>query len=229
MSLPRLISGLTAILICLTQDSGYLKAEIRKPYRRHNNSERKIALTFDDGPHKTYTPEILDILDEFGIKATFFVVGCNCEENPEIVLREISSGHEIGNHTYSHPRLSRIKQERLMSEIIKTENLLFELSEYRPKLFRPPEGVYSLTVSKTLERLDYTPVLWTVDTMDWKLPSSKKIAETVKKNTTSGVIILCHDFVSGKSNTPEALREFLPLLIKEGYQFVTVSELIASS
>lgn len=83
-------------------------------------------------------------------------------------------------------------------------------------------------MSKTLERLDYIPILWTVDTTDWKLPSAEKIADTVLKNISSGEIILCHDFVSGKSNTPDALRIFIPKLLEQGYVFVTVSELIMS-
>lgn len=228
MSLLKTLKATLSVVVITAALMGEVNAEVKKPYRKHENSEMKIALTFDDGPHKCYTPEILDILDEYGVKATFFVIGSNCEDNLAIVQREIDSGHEIGNHTYSHPHLTKIKAERLFSELIKTENILFELGEYRPKLFRPPEGIYSLTVSKTLERLDYIPILWTVDTTDWKLPSAKKIADTVLKNISSGEIILCHDFVSGKSNTPDALRIFIPKLLEQGYVFVTVSELIMS-
>lgn len=228
MSLLKTLKATLSVVVMTAALMGEVNAEVKKPYRKHENSEMKIALTFDDGPHKCYTPEILDILDEYGVKATFFVIGSNCEDNLAIVQREIDSGHEIGNHTYSHPHLTKIKAERLFSELIKTENILFELGEYRPKLFRPPEGIYSLTVSKTLERLDYIPILWTVDTTDWKLPSAEKIADTVLKNISSGEIILCHDFVSGKSNTPDALRIFIPKLLEQGYVFVTVSELIMS-
>ncbi len=228
MSLLKTLKATLSVVVITAALMGEVNAEVKKPYRKHENSEMKIALTFDDGPHKCYTPEILDILDEYGVKATFFVIGSNCEDNLAIVQREIDSGHEIGNHTYSHPHLTKIKAERLFSELIKTENILFELGEYRPKLFRPPEGIYSLTVSKTLERLDYIPILWTVDTTDWKLPSAEKIADTVLKNISSGEIILCHDFVSGKSNTPDALRIFIPKLLEQGYVFVTVSELIMS-
>jgi len=196
--------------------------------RKHENSENRIALTFDDGPHGKYTPEILDILKEYNIKATFFVVGNNCREHPEIVLRILNDGHEIGNHTYSHPSLVKIKSDELVTEIIKTEDVLYELWEYVPKLFRPPEGVVGPTINKVLSRLDYTAVLWSVDTRDWKRLSSEKIADTVLSNVKSGDIILCHDFISPKSNTPEALRLFIPELISRGYDFVTVSELMMS-
>ncbi len=204
------------------------EATAKVPYRKHQNSEKKIALTFDDGPHRKYTEEILDILDEFGVKATFFVVGSNAEAYPDLVKREWEAGHEIGNHTYSHPHLTNIEADVLFSEMQQTDDILNRLVGYRPKLFRPPEGVYSQTVSTTLERMDYIPVLWTVDTGDWKRPAAQTIADTVMNHTETGVIILCHDFVSGKSNTPAALRIFLPKLLEQGYRFVTVSELLMS-
>lgn len=228
-SLLKRLSFLLSFAVCFTVLGRNVFASKNEPCRKHENSEMKIALTFDDGPHKKYTSEILDILDEYQIKATFFVIGRNCTENPELVCREIESGHEVGNHTYSHPHLTKIREEKLCSEIIATENILFELKEYQPRLFRPPEGVYSGTVSKTLERFDYTPILWTVDTTDWRLPSAKNIADRVLNNISSGAIILCHDYVSGKSNTPDALRIFIPELINRGYVFVTVSELLMSS
>lgn len=230
MSLRRILSLVFASMLLPLPVFGTAgeSEEVRKPIRYVGNDEMKIALTFDDGPHASYTSEILDVLDDYGIKATFFVIGSNCEENLGIIKRELDSGHEIGNHTYSHPHLTKITAEKLFGEIIQTENLLFEVGEYRPKLFRPPEGVYSLTVSRTLDRLDYIPILWTVDTTDWKHPSAENIAKTVLDGVKPGSIILCHDYVSGKSNTAAALRLFIPKLLERGYVFVTVSELIVS-
>ena len=198
------------------------------PCRKHANSEMKIALTFDDGPDARYTAEILDILDEYGVRATFFVIGSNCEQQPALIERELRAGHEIGNHTYSHPHLGNLSTEALLAEIRKTEEVLEGLSGYRPRLFRPPEGVYSATVAGTVEGLHYIPVLWTVDTGDWRSPSAEAIARAVLERAEPGVIILCHDYVSGKSNTPAALRVFLPKLLSQGYVFVTVSELLES-
>ncbi len=228
MSCVKKLSALlwtVLVCLCFTVNAA---SKTQNPIRKHHNSEKKIALTFDDGPHNEYTPQILDILDEYGIKATFFVIGNNCKGNVEILKREISSGHEIGNHTYSHPHIAKIDTETLFGEIVKTEDILFGLDEKRPTLFRPPEGVYSKAVSEMLEKLDYIPVLWTVDTLDWKSPSAKKISDTVINNVFSGAIILCHDYVSGKSSTPEALKIFIPELINQGYKFVTVSELLDS-
>lgn len=196
------------------------------PFRGNPSAGKYIALTFDDGPHRKYTDMILDILKKYGIHATFFVVGSNCRDQPETVKRIVSEGHEIGSHTFSHPSLCRISRDKLMKEILNTENILFEICEYRPKLFRPPEGVYGPVIASVLERLDYTPVLWTVDTLDWRVPSAETIADRVIKNISDGYIVLCHDFISPRSNTPDALELFLPRLIEEGWQFVTVSELM---
>ncbi len=214
-----------AVVFSLTVHVG---AAAKSPCRRHDNSEKKIALTFDDGPHGRYTEEILDILDEYGVKATFFVVGSNAEARPALVMREWEAGHEIGNHTYSHPHLTNIEADELLNEMKRTDDVLERLIGNRPHLFRPPEGIYSQTVSTTLERMDYVPILWTVDTEDWRHPKAETIAKTVLDHTESGVIILCHDFVSGKSNTPAALRIFIPKLLEQGYRFVTVSELLKS-
>lgn len=196
------------------------------PCRRHVNDQMKIALTFDDGPDKNYTEEILDILNEYGIKATFFVIGKNCEENPDILKRIANEGHEIGNHTYSHPHLSKLSRNSLEEEIIKTENIVEDITGVKTSLFRPPEGVYSKNIAETSYALSYRAILWSVDTTDWKSPKADKIAQVVMDNTRSGVIILCHDYIAGESNTPAALRMFIPRLIQQGYVFVTVSELI---
>lgn len=191
-----------------------------------SDSNKYIALTFDDGPHKKYTEEILDILDTYNVKATFFVVGVCAEKYPEIIAREIASGHEIGNHTYSHAHLRNIRPSDLTGEIEKAERLLFENNGYSTTLFRPPEGICNDTVRAVAKDMNYSLVLWTVDTKDWVPVSCESIVNTVIKNTDGGEIILMHDYVVGKSNTPDALRILIPKLLEEGYTFVTVSELL---
>ncbi len=192
------------------------------------NAEKRIALTFDDGPHYKYTAEILDILKEYNIKATFFVVGQLAERYPDIILREISEGHEVASHTWSHAHLTLLSDKSLEDEISATEEFLYELAEYRPTLLRPPEGKYGENLLRVAGKLDYEVILWTVDTRDWAHTPTDKIVETVLNNTESGSIILCHDFIGGESPTPDALRQFIPKLIENGYEFVTVSDLIFS-
>jgi len=214
-------SGVSALPDCL----------IQRPvpvFREHKNTQMKIALTFDDGPHPEHTPEILAILEEYGITATFFMIGENVGYYPETARQVIEAGHEIGNHTYTHPRLKQFTDAALTHEILSTEAALYELGECRPHLFRPPEGICSERVASLADRYDYTVVLWTVDTLDWAHTPSEKIAENVITNIRPGGIILCHDYIVNGSPTPDALRMFIPKLLEAGYKFVTVSELLVS-
>jgi len=191
-----------------------------------SSQEKRIALTFDDGPHKKYTEEILDVLEKYQIKATFFVVGVCAEKYPEIVAREIASGHEIGNHTYSHAHLRNIKPSDLTGEIEKAEQLILSSVNYKTTLFRPPEGVCNDTVRAVAKDMNYSLVLWSVDTRDWVPASCDDIVNAVIGNVDGDEIILMHDYVVGKSNTPAALEIIIPKLLDEGYTFVTVSELL---
>ena len=186
---------------------------------------RKIALTFDDGPHPSLTEPILDLLADFGAKATFFVIGRNAEAYPEIVAREIAEGHEIGNHTETHPDLSRLDLSSAEREIVASGNAIFSESGYRTRLLRPPCGEATDDVIRLAERLGHTVVLWSVDTRDWAHTGTAQIVRTVREGLTDGGVILFHDFISGESHTLAALGELLPALAAEGYEFVTVSEL----
>ena len=225
MRLIKYFSCLT-ILLSLALPLRAANDGLADVYFSCENDSKRIAITFDDGPHYKYTAEILDILRENDVKATFFVVGQLAKRYPELILREISEGHEIASHTWSHPHISEVSEASLASELSSNEELIFELAEYRLKLFRPPEGKYSDVVRRVAADHDYEVVLWTVDTRDWSHPSVDKIVETVLNDTESGSIILCHDFIGSDSPTPEALRRFIPELKRNGYEFVTVSELI---
>jgi len=234
MTAKSLSAAITALFVVLTAAKGNIYAFDASAYpdtlvmREHKNSQMKIALTFDDGPHPSYTPEILSILEEYGIKATFFMIGENVGYYTDTALKVIEAGHELGNHTFTHPRLKQFTDKGLTDEILTTEESIYELGEYRPHLFRPPEGVCSDRVADIAEKYGYTVVLWTVDTMDWAHTPPQKIADNVISNIRPGGIILCHDYIVKNSPTPEALRIFIPKLLESGYKFVTVSELLIS-
>ncbi len=196
-------------------------------YSMHTN-EKTIALTFDDGPHPRYTAEILDILGEYDIKETFFTIGQNVDLYSDIVKAVYEAGHEIGNHTYSHSNMRFLTEEKIYSEISDTENAVYGNIEYRTKLLRPPGGMLCDTVCKVAEENDYTIVCWSVDTLDWAHTPSEDIVNNVLSSVKGGDIILFHDYVSGKSTTIDALKVIIPTLLDEGYQFVTVSELIGA-
>lgn len=188
--------------------------------------KKRVALTFDDGPHKKYTKEILDILKEYDIKATFFVVGRNAKAYPDIIKRMYEEGHEIGNHTYSHPRVKEESINDILNEIVETENLIEELTGHKTDLFRPPNGICTESVKTVAKERNYHIVLWTIDTLDWTCKSSKDISKCVLNEVKDGSVILMHDFIAKNSPTPETLRIIIPKLLEEGYTFVTVYEII---
>lgn len=194
-----------------------------------SGGEKKIALTFDDGPHRTKTAQILALLEEYNVKATFFIVGSNARNYPDIIRAEIAGGHELGNHTFYHSCLSKCSGERIRAEISQTENLLMEIAGYQPKLFRPPEGAYSHKVVEIATSMDYSIILWTVDTRDWAKASTAQIVANVSANVREGSIILFHDFTVSGTHTVDALKILIPKLLSEGYEFVTVSELISDA
>jgi peptidoglycan-N-acetylglucosamine deacetylase len=188
--------------------------------------EKIVALTFDDGPHPKYTKDILDLLDQYDAKATFFVVGEHAEKNPDIVFRMYEEGHELANHTYTHPFNGRVPQ--LMEEIKQTNDVIFSITGYSPVLFRPVEGQYTDALIEAVTKEGFKVVMWSwhQDTEDWKDPGVKKIVKNVLKDTKQGDVILFHDGGGNRQQTVQALAEILPELQKEGYEFVTISELL---
>lgn len=192
----------------------------------HGKREAKrIALSFDDGPHPRFTPAILDLLDRYGIKATFFMIGSNVAHYPEVAKEVMRRGHEIGNHTFSHPHMRGLTERELLDEIKKTEDILAQNGISRPRLFRPPEGFRSGEQVEMLSREGYTTVVWSLDTNDWRGRAAGEIVSVVLDGIRGGDILLFHDYTSQK-NTITALEELLPRLIKDGYELVTVSELL---
>ncbi len=191
------------------------------------SSEKKIALTFDDGPHPKKTPQILDILDDFGVRATFFIIGKNAENYPAVLKETAARGHEIANHTYSHRALSSLSRDAVREEIGRTDKIIADITGKAPRLFRPPMGAYSPAIVAAAREFGKTTVIWTVDTRDWAGETKSNIIKNIKANIRGGSIILFHDFTTGTANTGEALLEIIPYLQSEGYEFVTVSELLA--
>lgn len=193
----------------------------------NRDAGKNVAITFDDGPSKKYTEKILDILNKYNVKATFFTVGKNAEENPELLRRIHQEGHEIGNHTYSHPQMRDLSVEEINSEIVKTQEIIYDITGITPVLFRPPGGYLSNNIVESAVSNKCTPVLWSwrQDTLDWKCPAVDSVVSTVITNIRNGDIILFHDFNSGNSPTPCALEIIIPKLIDMGYKMVTVSEL----
>ena len=224
----RTVRALVLLLcvLCLPKVLGFPASAQIQVHRSVQTNTMKIALTFDDGPHPSLTGEILDILDAHGVKATFFMVGINVFHYPEAAREVIKRGHEVGNHTFSHPHVPRMSKEALERELEACEDVLEELCEYRPHLFRPPQGVLNSFVESCAERGDYGLVLWSLDTRDWECKDAERIVEEVLSRVQPGDIILMHDYVGVQSRTPEALRMLLPKLLERGFEPTTVSDLL---
>lgn len=181
---------------------------------------KKIALTFDDGPHPTYTGKLLDGLKERGIHATFFVTGEHAALHPDIIKRMQEEGHLIGNHTYSHIQLTCNNRETFKQELIKTNQVINEITGEDVLYVRPPYGSWDKKFEKELNMF---PVLWNVDPLDWCTNDADKVAERICKNVGEGDIILMHDYYD---TSVTAALKVVDRLQKEGYSFVTVDEIL---
>ena len=213
------------ILAALSAIGGQSTA-LAEPVRHVSTEEKKVAITFDDGPNEEKTREILEVLRENGVVATFFVIGENAKEHPDRIREICDAGHEIGNHTWSHRYLTKMNESEIREELGKTEALLTEICGGRPVVFRPPGGYWSEESLAVVESMGYKSVLWSVDTRDWTMNSADRIIRQVASGTGWGDIILFHDLPDKRLSTPDALRILLPKLREKGFAFVTVSELL---
>lgn len=183
-----------------------------------NRDKKVIALTFDDGPNYN-TNRLIDVLNEYNVKATFFVLGSRAFDNEEIIRKMSDSGMEIGNHTFNHLLLTRESEDVIKREIEDTNNIIYSFTGKMPSLLRPSYGSVN---SKIKKMVNMPIIIWDIDTLDWKYHNSKRITSRVVNKARDGDIILMHDIYSASVN---AVLNIIPILQKEGYEFVTVSEL----
>ena len=179
-----------------------------------------VALTFDDGPSRKCTPVLLDGLKERDVHATFFLMGKNIEGNEDIVKRMSDEGHLIVNHSYEHIQLTKAGPEAVCEAVEHTQKQIEAITGKRPEYIRPPYGDWNEELE---EEIGMTPVLWSADSLDWKLKDTGKILRRVLKDVKDGDIILLHDIFS---SSVEAALELIDILQKEGYVFVTADELL---
>jgi peptidoglycan/xylan/chitin deacetylase (PgdA/CDA1 family) len=197
-----------------------------------SNLQKIVVLTFDDGPSARYTPQILDILKQNGVHATFFVIGRNVAKYPGLVKREVAEGHAVGNHTWSHPLFTPLESQRqLFNELAKADSAIYNAAGVHVSLFRPPHGWASPWMVKSVEGMGYDVINWTVDPKDWKHPKANIIIKRVEHSLGESAIVLLHDGLELKNdpvqeNTVQALREIIADFKAKGYQFVTVTQLI---
>ncbi len=179
-----------------------------------------VALTFDDGPHPDHTPKVLDILDEYGVAATFFIIGQSAEQYPEIVHDMVRRGHSVLSHTYSHAWLTRHSNWSIEQELTKGAEAVAAITGSTPRCYRPPYGAINSRVRGIADGLGYEDIMWDVDPWDWKIPGSSYVSWHILRYTSDGDVILLHD-PSGPS-TYNALPDIIEGLRKKGLEFVSL-------
>ncbi len=211
----------------------YSFSQLRRMYPEHffsrgNSNSRKIALTFDDGPEDIYTPQVLDVLKEHNIPATFFYMGQRIERYPEVVERTIKENHIIANHSWSHPDLTGLTDLEVYREIKDTEISMEKITDLQTSLLRPPYGLISQKIIEQLIDLDYRIIQWSVDSRDWQVRDVDQILINTLPDVDDGAILLFHTAGGGQSfqATVDALPELIYTLEIQGYKFVTVDELL---
>lgn len=200
-------------------------APSKHSYNSCNVDGPYIAITFDDGPHPSYTPRLLDELKKRGLKATFFMVGQCVAEYPDIVKRMVAEGHEVANHSWSHPALTKLGAEGVRKQMENTNDAIVKACGVKPVVMRPPYGATSAILNRRFaEDFGMKVILWSVDPLDWKYRNANKVYTSIVQNTKPGGIILAHDI---HATTVAAMPETFDTLLAKGFKFVTVSELIA--
>jgi peptidoglycan-N-acetylglucosamine deacetylase len=198
------------------QNVGYSSVNVPGPF---------IAMTFDDGPNGKLTPRLLDMLAKRNIKVTFFVLGQCVQEYPDVLKRAVAEGHEIGNHSWSHPAFSKSSEESVRSQIERTQQIIHQTAGVTPTLLRPPYGAITAHQKEWINKtFGLHVILWSVDPLDWKRPGPAVVTRRIVSEARPGSIILSHDI---HEQTIVAMADTLDQLLAKGFKFVTVSQLMA--
>ncbi|MCL2461393.1 MAG: polysaccharide deacetylase family protein [Defluviitaleaceae bacterium] len=188
-------------------------------------SKPMVALTFDDGPSK-YTAKILDLLEKYDARATFCVIGNLAESRKDTILREVDLGCEVIGHSWDHRDMTKLSVSQIKAEILDTNEIIESITGVAPSMYRPPYGAVNNTMKQVSKDLGFSLINWSVDTLDWQSRNANAVYNAVMKDTKDRSIILCHDLYG---STADAMERVIPKLIAQGYQLVTVSELIKYS
>jgi peptidoglycan-N-acetylglucosamine deacetylase len=194
---------------------------IGQPMYYIHDGRKRIALTIDDGPSPIYTPQILRLLHEYKVIASFSMIGENVTAHPEVAREVAHAGHMIVNHTWTHPDLVYMSSIAIRDEMNRATEAIHKATGRTPRMFRAPYGAWSQTVLELCEELHMIPLDWSVDPRDWSLPGVSAIVGNIMDNTRTGSIILEHDGGGNRSETVAALSIVLPRLLREGYRFRT--------
>jgi peptidoglycan/xylan/chitin deacetylase (PgdA/CDA1 family) len=209
---------------------GLLSTPTKESPMPASDGHKTIALTFDDGPDPTWTPQVLKVLQDYGVKATFFELGENIEANPDLAKAVVAAGHLVENHTFDHPHLPTLTAAQITTEIQRTSDDIFKFTGTKPEYVRPPYGEVNQKVENSIESMHLKTALWTVDTNDWQVDDGVNVTEqqiinTVLSGATDNGIVLMHDAGGDRHLTVAALDNIIEGLHNQGYELVTLDQI----
>jgi peptidoglycan-N-acetylglucosamine deacetylase len=221
-----ILAAVLAVCACIQGARAIQAASTKRSLPIYNvqTDEKKIAISFDAAWGNEQTQTLIDILKQYNVHATFFVVGAWVDKYPDSVKALAEAGHEVCNHSNTHPHMPKLTQQEMTAQITECNKKIMAITGKSPLLFRPPYGDYNNAVIDTVNSLKMYPIQWDVDSLDWKDPTPQQIIDRVTKKVKPGSIVLFHN---GAKNTPAALPTILKTLQSEGYTIVPVSQLIA--
>ncbi|WP_127547726.1 MULTISPECIES: polysaccharide deacetylase family protein [Paenibacillus] len=208
---------------------GQLRQKYADTFKTNGPSTKKVALTFDDIPDPRFTPQVLDVLKKYNVRATFFIVGSRAEKHPDLVKRIVKEGHMVGNHSYNHPEFSKLSMNAFRKQILHTGDIIRRLAGYTPKMIRPPYGDINEEQLRWAAKQHYSIVNWNVDSLDWKGLSKEQVKDNILSAVKPGSIVLQHaggGVGSNLNGTIEALPEIIEELRNRGYELVTLDEML---
>ena len=218
-----LITGIASLALTLSPMNALRAKERKLPIYCVDKNDKVVSISFDAAWGNEQTPILLDILKNKSVKATFFLVGFWAEKYPESVKQIADAGHDVGNHSDTHPHLPKLEKSKITAQIDDCNKKIELAGAPRPTLFRPPYGDYNNDVVEATNELGMHCIQWDVDSLDWKDPSADEMVKRIKSKIKPGSIILMHN---GAKNTPEALPKIIDEIKAEGYQIVPISEII---
>jgi len=193
-----------------------------------DRTQRSIALTFDDGPHSQYTPQLLEVLDYYGIPASFFLLGACVQRAPQIAKAVYERGHWVGLHGYDHQSFPMLSSGELRQSLASTQAAIASTCDIDPELIRdvrPPNGFFTPQTLGWLKSWGYRPVMWSVVPEDWVQPGVSVVVQRTLQQTCNGSIIVLHDGYHGGADVAESTAQIVPQLLKQGYEFLTIEQL----
>lgn len=229
--MKKILIAILLFLICGCDNAQIIKAKQAEVYYHYKTLNQYLSLTFDDGPDKIQTYKVLELLEKYNVKATFFVLGEEVEHQKEVLIDIIKKGHEIGNHFYKHENINKLTKEQIKESIVKNNELIESVIGYKPLVVRPPYGLVNEKLKEVCAELNMKIIIWTADkdSKDWAKTKDTIIIKNLLAKPCAGDIFLFHDGDKNYKSTLSSLDVIIPTLQEKNFKFVTITKLLSSN